>query len=159
MHSSVFTRCYMPAVPGGHQCGGAAVVCAQGCGRPNVKAVIAICFAVSCSSVVLFQDAGWPGSHQRSGAAVLLAQGGGRSGRQSATKSDIIVCVFIFCEYDFVYTMQAGLAVVGVAALLYFGRKAAGDLANSVRDGAISLVKLGAFWGVVLLAAKYVIEH
>lgn len=54
---------------------------------------------------------------------------------------------------------QAGLAVVGVAALLYFGRKTASSLANNLRKGIVNLGKLAAFWAVVVFAAKYVIEH
>ncbi len=46
-----------------------------------------------------------------------------------------------------------------MGALLFYGKKAAGDLANSAVGGVISLGKLAAFWGVVLLAAKYVIEN
>jgi hypothetical protein len=55
--------------------------------------------------------------------------------------------------------LEAVLAVVGVGALLFYGRKAAGDLANSARDGLVSIGKLAAFWAVVLLAAKYVIQN
>lgn len=51
------------------------------------------------------------------------------------------------------------LAVIGVGALLYFGRKTAGSLANNIREGVFSLAKLAAFWGVVVLAAKFVIEN
>jgi hypothetical protein len=55
--------------------------------------------------------------------------------------------------------IEAGLAVVGVAALLYFGRKTAGSLANNLREGVFNLGKLAAFWAVVVYAAKFVIEN
>ena len=48
---------------------------------------------------------------------------------------------------------------MGIAALLYFGRKTAGSLANNLREGLLNLSKLTAFWAVVLVAAKYVIEN
>jgi hypothetical protein len=54
---------------------------------------------------------------------------------------------------------QAVLAAAAIVALLYFGRKTATSLANNLRDGVLNLGKLAAFWAVVVLAAKFVIEN
>ncbi len=54
---------------------------------------------------------------------------------------------------------QAALAAAAIVALLYFGRKTATSLANNLREGVLNLGKLAAFWAVVLVAAKFVIEN